>query len=134
MIKNKCGFTMIEFLVVLVISSILVVIFAVSRKSQIESAYFREADILITDIVNKEKLAYMAANVSSYFDVLPATDYARIGGLEEVDGRKYLYFREFKVENADSSSFEITVYGHRDSIAKNVVRKVKYVDGDLIPM
>jgi prepilin-type N-terminal cleavage/methylation domain-containing protein len=133
MIKNKCGFTMVECLIVLLISAVLVVILSISRRSQIESAYYREADVLIADIVNKENLAYMAANISTFFNVTPSTSYFRIGGLEVVDGRKYFYFRDFEVTDANSSSFVVTVYGREDSIAKGVVRKVIYKDGDILP-
>ncbi|MDR2426921.1 MAG: prepilin-type N-terminal cleavage/methylation domain-containing protein [Endomicrobium sp.] len=133
MIKNKRGFTMIEFIIVLLISSVLIVILSISRRSQIKSTYFREADVLIADIVNKENLAYMAANISTFFNV-PLSSYALVGGLEVVDGRKYLYFNSFQVTNADSSSFIVTVYGNEDSIAKGVVRKVRYQDGDIIPI
>ena len=134
MMKNKRGFTIIECIVVLVISAALIVIFSISRKSQIESAYFREADVLIADIVNKENLAYMAANVSTFFAV-SRTSYALIGGLEIVDGRKYLYFRDFEVDlDPGGMSFVVTVHGREDSIAKGTKRVVQYQDGNVIPI
>ena len=131
MINSKHGFTMIEFLIVLVISSILVVIFAVSRKSQIKSTYFREADVLISDIVNKENLAHMAGNKPEFY-AFPRTSFIRIGGLETVDGRKYMYFNEFEVSDATASSFIVTVYGNNN--AKGIKRRAKYQDGDIILM
>ncbi|MCL2144135.1 MAG: prepilin-type N-terminal cleavage/methylation domain-containing protein [Endomicrobia bacterium] len=136
MIKNKRGFTSIELMIVLVISAILLIAFAVSRKSQIRAAYLRESDVFITDIVNKQRLAYQAANISQFFNV-PKSSYAVVGGLEIVDGRKYLYFDNFEVRTQDAtkaSQFEIYVYGKDGTEAEGVVVKMKYDDGQLTPI
>ena len=134
--NKKAGFTIIEFLIVLVISVVLVVIFSVRRQSQIRVAYLREADILITDIVNKETMVRMIKNEGVFYDVTVPTGYSEIGGIggESVDARRYLYFDKFTITDADENSFIITVYGKDRGPAAGVTYKTKYESGVLTPI
>ncbi|MCL1971395.1 MAG: type II secretion system GspH family protein [Endomicrobia bacterium] len=134
MLKNKRGFTSVEIMIVLVISAILLIVFAISRKSQIKAAYLREADILITDIVNKQKIAYFSRNLSSYENI-PSTSYHLVGGLEVVDARKYLYFQNFEVVDATTATFVMNIYGKPGTEAAGVTVSMKYdSDGQLVPI
>jgi len=132
--KNKRGFTSIEIMIVLVISSILLIIFAVSRKSQIRAAYLREADVLINDIVNKQKLAYEAKNISHFSDVTSVDGFVEIGAGVTVDARRYLYFRDFKTVEATTSTFKIYVYGKDNTEANGVTIQAKYENGQIVPI
>lgn len=134
MIKNKRGFTSIEVLIVLIISAALIVIWGVSRNSQIRAAYLREADVFITDIINKERIAHNASINATYYDVVRSSLAKIVGGIEVIDGRKYLYFNEFEVTDATDSSFIVTVFGKSGSVADGISVKIKYDNGQRIPM
>ena len=134
MLKDKRGFTSIEIMIVLVISAILLIVFAISRKSQIRAAYLREADIIITDIVNKQKIGYYANNLPAFVNITPSTSYAQISGVEVVDTRKYVYFQNFEVVDAGTATFTMLIYGKPGTEASDVIIKMKYDNGRLIPI
>ncbi|MDR1195684.1 MAG: hypothetical protein LBL00_04310 [Endomicrobium sp.] len=134
MIKDKNGFTSLEVLIVLMVSAVLIVIWGVSRRSQISATYLREADVLLSDIINKENIAKDADINAMYSNVSRSSMTKLVGGIEVIDGRKYLYFREFEVTDANASSFIATVYGVDGTVAEGATVKIKYENGQKIPI
>ena len=129
-IMSRKGTTMIEILVVLVMMVGLLVAWGVNRKSQIRSAYLLEADMLVSDIIGKEKIVYAAKAVYGEVEPLSSsgTDFYKLGGLEDVDARRNQYFKTFKVVVGSSQNFTITVYGAENTEVQGL-KRIIYYDG-----
>jgi hypothetical protein len=108
----------------------LLVAWGVNRKSQIRSAYLLEADMLVSDIIGKEKIVYAAKAVYGEVEPLSSsgTDFYKLGGLEDVDARRNQYFKTFKVVVGSSQNFTITVYGAENTEVQGL-KRIIYYDG-----
>lgn len=118
--RKNAGVSMMEVLVVIILLFMTSTIWVMNRKKQMEVAYKMEAQMVIDDIRDKQKIVYAA--ISKYETVnSPTSSAALMGGVEHIDIKRNMYFTSFKITSGEpTKGYVIHVYGERGGPMENV--------------